>query len=317
MFHPQLDSNLKTKHEVLRKYNLSSDALIQRGMEAEVYALSEDTVLKLYPGTASLADLVILQNFYAAIDPSVLSYQLPYIQTVAAEGDFCISIERHLPGTPLSAVLPRLTKDPIGRMMRIYLDAALELSNIHILPGFDRYKLFDPEGISQRANGDWHQFLWRFLAFKLAQVMPYLSRDVRDLSAKVQTMNAILAQPYHGGYHLIHGDFFPGNLLIDPDHRVTALLDFGLFTMFGDPLFDLATSWVFFDMYDQLKRNLRERYLPMLLERLGQGARGKLYRYVLLYSFLSGNTYSPQCADGQYQWCVANLNCQEYWEKLD
>jgi len=78
-------------------------------------------------------------------------------------------------------------------------------------------------------------------------------------------------------------------------------------------LFDVATGWVFFDMYDELRANARERYLSLILDRLGESARPKLHRYVLLYSVLSANTYSPTCSDGHYRWCVANLNHPAYW----
>ena len=202
-------------------------------------------------------------------------------------------------------------------MMQIYLDAALELSTIQIPSDFDRYKLFDVEGISSRTKSDWHQFLTRYLTQKLEQVTNYLSKDVTNLALKVQRLYTILTQPYSGNYHLIHGDFFPGNILVDKMQCVTALLDFGLLTMYGDFLFDIATGWVFFDMYDELKANLRERYLSIVLETLGKHVRGKLYRYVLFYSVISANTYSSICADGHYQWCVANLNHQEYWNKID
>ena len=306
-----------TKQVILQRYGLSPNELIRKGMEAEVYAIGSDTILKLYIGTTNLAYLTTLQNFYASFNQSAISYSLPYIQTVASEGDICISTERQLPGIPMSAILPTLTNKQMDSMMQAYLAAALELTNVQIPSDFDRYKLFDADGISRRTNGDWHQFLTRYLTQKLTQVTYYLNKDVLNFAVKVKQLYTILAQPYTGNYHLVHGDFFPGNILIDKMCHVTALLDFGLLTMYGDSLFDIATGWVFFDMYDELKVNIRERYLSMTLETLGRRVRGYLYRYVLLYSVLSANTYSSKCTDGHYQWCVANLNNQEYWNNIE
>ena len=306
-----------TKDVILQKYALSTNDLIHKGMEAEVYAMGTDAVLKLYSGTTELVYLTALQFFYDSLSWSTLSYCLPDIQMVAAEDGICLTVERRLPGTPMSAILQQLTREQMDSLMQAYLTSALELTSVHIPPEFDRYKLFDAEGLSRRTQGDWHYFLARFLDHKLIQVASYLEKDVTDFVAKVQQLYGILSQPYTGDYRLIHGDFFPGNLLIDETHRVTALLDFGLFTMYGDYLFDIATGWIFFDMYDQLKASIRERYLAMTLERLGEGVRGKLYRYVLLYSILSANTYSPDCADGHYQWCVTNLNNQNYWQDIE
>jgi hypothetical protein len=305
------------RNGILQKYQVAPEAWLSSGMEAEVYAYGSDAVLKLYAGTASLADLRTLQAFYTALDRQHVPYALPRIDTVAEEAGLIITIERRLAGTRLSALLPGLTSSQLDTMMQRYLTAALAVSTVEIPPIWERYKLFDPDRLSERSNGDWHQFLARYLRHKLAEVSPYLSRDVPQLASKVEHLQAILDQPYRGEERLIHGDFFPGNLLVNYEYAITALLDFGLLTMVGDPLFDLATGWVFFDMYDELKAQIRERCLAMLLEQLGEQVRGRLYRYVLIYSILSANTYSPQCSDGHYHWCVANLSNQDYWNAIE
>jgi len=306
-----------TKQLILQKYGLSATDLIRAGMEAEAYALGPDAVLKLYLGTTSLAHLTTLQNFYASLHAVPFSYALPYIETVATEGEICLTTERKLLGTPLADLLPTLTRSQMDNALQTYLTAALELATLSAPADFERYKLFDAEGLSQRADGDWHQFLARFLAHKLTQVSDYLKRDVPHFEQKVQLLNAVLARPYLGKLQVIHGDFFPGNLLVDEQQHITALLDFGLFTMYGEALFDIATGWVFFDMYDELKANLRERYLALIVERLGEAVREKLYYYVLVYSVLAANAYSPTCADGHYQWCVKNLSHPTYWKYLE
>jgi Ser/Thr protein kinase RdoA (MazF antagonist) len=286
-------------------------------MEAEVYALGPDAVLKLYPGTACLADLRTLQAFYAALDRRRVPYALPYIHSVAQEGRFLATVERRLDGVRMSAVLPTLSASQLDTAMDRYLTAALAVSRIPVPPVLDRFRLFDPDGLSPRANGDWHQFLSRLLAHKLAQVARYLGRDVPAFTDRVERLFDLLAQPYRGEDRLIHGDFFPGNLLVDGDAKITALLDFGLFTMVGDYLCDMATGWVFYDMYDELGVGARERYLAILLDRLGENVRGRLYRYVLIYSILSADTYSSSCTDGHYRWCVANLSNLHYWRFVE
>jgi Ser/Thr protein kinase RdoA (MazF antagonist) len=302
---------------ILQKHHISPDARLSSGMEAEVYAYGPDAVLKLYAGTATLADLCILRGFYDSLDRQLVPYALPRIYSVAEEEGLLVTVEQHLAGTRMSAVLPGLTTEQLDAMMQRYLTAALAVSQIQAPPALDRYKLLDPGHMSRRDNGDWHQFLARYLTHQLAQVAPHLSRDVPDFAAKVQRLYAVLDRPYRGDHRLIHGDFFPGNLLVDEERQITALLDFGLLTMYGDHLFDIATGWVFLDMYDELQAQVRQRYLAMLLDRLGEGVRGKLYRYVLIYSILSANTYSSDCSDGHYQWCVANLSNEHLWDAIE
>lgn len=309
----EMSSIEAARSRILRKYYISPDALLRRGMEAEVYACGPDAVLKLYPGTACLAEMRALQGFYDALDRQHLPYALPRIHMVAQEDDLVVTVEQRLDGTPMSALLPLLDADRLEAMMERYLTAALALSRIQAPPDLDRFKLFDPHGISRRADGDWHSFLARYVARQRARIGLCLSRDVPRFEARMQQLDAVLAQPYGGDCRLIHGDFFPGNLLVDEDGQVTALLDFGLMTMYGDYLFDIATGWVFLDMYDELKVHACDRYLALLLDRLGGDLRPMLYRYVLIYSILSADTYSPACADGHYKWCVANLNSAHYW----
>lgn len=303
--------------QLLQKYNLSPDAWLGRGMEAEVYALDANRVLKLYPGTTSLSHLETLRRFYESLDRHQLPYELPYIYDVIAEGDTIITAERRLTGARLEDRLPGLDARQLEQVMERYLTAVCALSAVQASPSVERYLLFDSEGISQRADGDWHHFLERYLALKLAQLMPYLSRDVNGFATKIGQLQTILSQPYDGELCLIHGDFYPGNLLVNEPLEINALIDFGLMTMYGDALFDVATSWVFFDMYDSLKADVCGRYLEVILARLGERVQGKLYRYVLLYSILGANAYSLDCTDGHYLWCVANLNHQHYWDYIE
>lgn len=305
------------RNRILEKYHVSPDARLSSGMEAEVYTYGPDAVLKLYPGTASLAELLILQGFYDSLDRQAVPYALPRIHSAAQEEHFLVTIEERLAGIRMSEVLPALAADQLDVMMQRYLTAALAVSNLRAPPALDRYKLFDPDCISYRTNGDWHQYLARYVTHELAQVSGYLNRDVPQFAAKMGQLRAVLDQPYRGDYRLIHGDFFPGNLLVNDEHQITALLDFGLLTMVGDYLFDVATGWVFFDMYDELKAKACDRYLAMLLDKLGGNVRGKLYRYVLIYSILSANTYSSNCTDGHYHWCVTHLSNPSYWSAIE
>jgi aminoglycoside phosphotransferase (APT) family kinase protein len=53
----------------------------------------------------------------------------------------------------------------------------------------------------------------------------------------------LVTLPTHPPKALVHGDYFPGNVLVGPDLKVTAVLDFGLYTVVGDPVLDLAVAY--------------------------------------------------------------------------
>jgi thiamine kinase-like enzyme len=167
-----------------------------------------------------------------------------------------------------------------------------------------------------RSEGELNAFLLRYLQHRLTSCEVYLRRDVTDWEGKLERLRTLLSQPYRGEYALVHGDFFPANLLVDEHHRITALLDFGWMTHYGDPLYDLATGWVFFDMYDELKRDIWRRLGRVVRRAVGEETLGILHRYILLYSVLTANAYAYAGGDGHYYWCVGNLNNPEYWAEL-
>lgn len=305
------------KRTVLAKFALSDADFLARGMEAEVYRYGDDAVLKLYASTASLTNLRRLGAFYATIDRSQLSYALPSMLAVFDEGAYQVTVERRLAGQPLVSLLQHTHPHQLDSLFASYASAVLQLSTIGMPATTTAYKLFDPHQLSERSKGDWHQFLRRWLRHQLLVLTPYFERDVDDLSSKLSTMMTVLNRPYHSEYRLIHGDICPGNLLVAPDGKLLALLDFGLITMYGDPVFDAATAWVFFDMYEKLQTRVRDRLLPFFLNLLGAEVIGRLYRYVLVYSLLSANTYNPECRDGHYAWCIANLNTKTYWDNIE
>lgn len=307
-----------TKETLLARYGLTEQNFIGRGMEAEVYRAGAGEVVKLYPYSDHVAtNLHTLQVFYATLPRTLVPYALPAINQITAEGEWLVTREPYLAGEPLTKRLATCPPSELETLFPTYVAAVHALGQIPMPPTATGYKLFDPARLGLRAAGDWHVFLRCWLQAQLVAVASYFAQDVVNFTEKLSIMERVLAQPYRGDYQLIHGDIFPGNLLVGERGQVTALLDFGLFTLYGDPLFDAATAWVFFDMYDELRADVRSRLLPFVLGQYGAANYGKIVRYLLLYSLLSANTYAPDCSDGHYQWCVRNLNTAAYWEQIE
>ncbi|MFN8487530.1 MAG: aminoglycoside phosphotransferase family protein [Caldilineaceae bacterium] len=300
---------------ILQKYRLTHADLLGQGVEATVYRYDAAHVLKLYQGTASRQQLQTLQTFYATLDAGGSNLQLPQILHIWPEAEAIVTIEKYLPGKSFAALVAAATVDTLPALFADYLAALQALQQVKISPEPQRYKLFDESGVSLRANGDFYAFLWQAIGRQVQAIGRHLEQDVVHFADKRARLRQVLAQPYEGALDIVHGDFFPGNLLVDEEGRVTTLLDFGLFTMFGDSLFDLATGWVFFDMYDALKLNIRQGLLEFILAQYGQAVQPKLNLYVLVYSILGANAYS-NCTDGHYAWCVANLNDATLWTTL-
>ena len=296
---------------ILRRHGIDPTATLGAGMEATVYARDARTVLKLYHSPDVLPNLRTLQQFYDALDAFHLPYALPRIISVEDDGEIVATVERRLDGTPMAHRVPDYLPSRLDDLIGRYLDATLALRTVHAPLG--RCKLFDPMGIS--VDADWHTFLRRYVEQASARLAPFFERDVRDWQRKRAVLEARLAHSYTGTVALIHGDIFPGNFLM-VDDRITALLDFGMMTMFGDPLWDVATGCAFFDMYDSLGLHVRDRCLAMARERLGAAVQPRLLLYILLFSVVGADAYDPTCTDGHYRWCVANLNNAAWWREV-
>lgn len=304
------------KSIILDKFGISKSNFLGSGMESEVYAYDDNKVVKLYNDMSDSNKQRILKGFYSKIDSSSLSYELPFIYDTFEENGILVTIEKRIEGNNLQSMLSKMNYIEQNNMMETYLNANIELKSVKIKPNLEGYILFNDQQISSLNINSWFDLLKEEIFRKQKELESYLKRDVVNYDAKVKQLVEILSLGYEGEYSLIHGDFYPGNVMINESGKVTGLIDFGLMTMYGDNLFDIAIGWVCFDMYNELNANIYERYLNIIISTLGEDVRKRLYFYVLIYSYISANFYSPNCEDGHYQWCVRNLNNKNYWEVL-
>lgn len=309
-------TKFNAKSIILDKFGISKSNFLGSGMESEVYAYDDNKVVKLYNDMSDSNKQRILKGFYSKIDSSSLSYELPFIYDTFEENGILVTIEKRIEGNNLQSMLSKMNYIEQNNMMETYLNANIELKSVKIKPNLEGYILFNDQQISSLNINSWFDLLKEEIFRKQKELESYLKRDVVNYDAKVKQLVEILSLGYEGEYSLIHGDFYPGNLMINESGKVTGLIDFGLMTMYGDNLFDIAIGWVCFDMYNELNANIYERYLNIIISTLGEDVRKRLYFYVLIYSYISANLYSPNCEDGHYQWCVKNLNNKNYWEAL-
>lgn len=309
-------TKFNAKSIILDKFGISKSNFLGSGMESEVYAYDDNKVVKLYNDMSDSNKQRILKGFYSKIDSSSLSYELPFIYDTFEENGILVTIEKRIEGNNLQSMLSKMNYIEQNNMMETYLNANIELKSVKVKLNLEGYTLFNNQQISSLNINSWFDLLKEEIFRKQRELESYLKRDVVNYDAKVKQLVGILSLGYEGEYSLIHGDFYPGNVMINQSGKVTGLIDFGLMTMYGDNLFDIAIGWVCFDMYNELNANIYERYLNIIISTLGEDVRKRLYFYVLIYSYISANFYSPNCEDGHYQWCVRNLNNKNYWEVL-
>ena len=310
----------EARDEALARFHVDASAWMATGTEAEVYRLPNDRVLKLYADPARLAKLETLQRFYASLDRSGVTFALPQILEIRVVRGLLAVCERRIDGRPLSEVLTSLTPEATLRARERSIVAAIELGALEVARSAPGYLLFEEAGQSAQSR-DWYAFVLAMAELKIGRQRAALDADVTDFPGKCARLReAFLRDTYAGPLRPVHGDFFPGNVLVDPGGVVTGVIDFGSFTMFGDPLYDVSLACAFFDMYGPTAAQVRDELYALALSRVGRDVEGKLYRYAMAYALMSCDLYGgPEGlrADGHYQWAVSLLNTDTYWQRLD
>ncbi|MGW4503656.1 phosphotransferase family protein [Streptomyces sp. NPDC004436] len=296
--------------QLLAARGLSYADLIASGTEARVYALGRDQVLKVYADPDQRSALETIADLYRRFDRNSVPFALPEIQNIEQHGPLLAVTETLLPGTPMGDALD-LTNPATEAA---YLAAVRDFTSLRLTTPLDRRMLLDPDPTHQ--GEDWNAFLLRLLTQKLPKVLTHLRLDVPAVDSITNRLTARLAQPYTGPEGVIHGDLYPDNILV-ADSKVSAVIDFGTFTLLGDPLYDLAGACAYYRMYDEDRVEVRNRLLAAAAQDLPADRRGDLADYLHTIALLSCDLYPEQDKDirdtGHYQWAADVLNTPTYW----
>jgi aminoglycoside phosphotransferase (APT) family kinase protein len=294
---------------VLAHLGCPSAPLLGEGGEGMVFALDDARVVKIYHVGADAAYIQALAELQAFIARAPLPFATPLILEGGQFDGIHYALERRLAGKHLA--LATLAPAEQRRALAHYFAApqALDAVDVAHLP-YGR-ALAHPQMLT---SPSWPTFLQASLQRSTTLARDDLAQDVPDAAAKLARLEAListrLADPPK---RLVHGDYFPGNVLFDDDLRVAALLDFSPHTVIGDRRMDVAGAISFL--------TLDPRFTPAHLaplRALAAAAYGpdidiSLALYTLYYSFYFADT--KQSDPATYAWCLSYLNDPEMWTR--
>ena len=287
---------------VLKHFSIGEQALLGSGGESQVYAMGEKHVLRVYRSGTDPAYPERLQSFYATVAGQELPFEVPAVEETGILDSVPYAIERRIAGSSMTQFLLTSKGAARARSLSSYVAAAEYIQTISI-----DVEEFGELLVSEHLRRpEWPAFLQARAQQTLLRSHSDLAADVPGLASVIETWEdklSILQSVTTP--KLVHGDYFPGNILVDKLGEVKAVIDFSPMTVAGDPRLDLVCSFIFLDLdhgyqpgdSDTVLELIRDRDSPAQLELVN------VYRtYYSLY-FSSCKHSDPPL----YSWCVANL----------
>jgi aminoglycoside phosphotransferase (APT) family kinase protein len=274
---------------------------IGHGGEATVYELTGGRALRVYHGKPHGADQIAA--FYRQISSGSPSFALPQILEQGVVEGVAYSVDRLIPGRALHDCMSRLDGPHRAGALTSYADAVEEIAALPCPDGPYGEFLRDDDSVQ---SDTWRGYLLARMARCLQESSGWLPRDVQRLDRITVEITARINALPPPRWALVHGDYFPGNVLVSDEGSVTGVIDFGPLTVVGDPTLDLASAVIFLEV-------VRGGYRPAdtafvrgrLLERHGAALADLIETYRAWYAI----RFSPYRDDDAnlYDWCVTSL----------
>lgn len=270
-------------------------------------------MLKIYPSPDALPGIEALCEFYERASTAEVNYAIPRIREHGQTESVVYAVEDRLVGIPMADIAGFIDQP---HMANLYIEAVLGIRRISVSPPYLRRKLLGVDDPS----GDWNEYIRREIARKSSALRATLPGEVFAKLGPVDDLAEYFAVPYSGADLLIHGDFHPGNVLMAGGNRVSAVVDFGTFTIFGDPLYDIATACGFFSMYEPDQLATRKLILGRLFQKDETLDRARVHAYLLAAALLTCDLYpdegTPVYKTGHFDWALSVLGDTEMWEGI-
>jgi hypothetical protein len=259
-------------------------------------------VLRVLRRPRDVAALERQRAFLAEIDGR-LPFATPRIEAIGPEGGW--TIEKRLPGTSLLVLMRQLGGNERQAALRSYAESVDAIGTI-TFPGRPYGQMLDDDPVTADT---WREYLRlgldRFIATNGAAIEAARG-DLDALQAKaLALLDDVDDTPPKA---LVHGDYFPGNVLIGDDLRVSGLVDFSFWTVVGDPIYETIGAAIFLEMNDEATAEDIAFVRNIVRERHGDAVLRPARFYRAYFAFALAD---PGNSEGLYPrlwpWALANL----------
>jgi putative membrane protein len=284
------------------RFSITNDDLLGFGGEAATYALDERRVVRCYRAGTEPRRVEVRAAFYEGIARSSLPFKLPVVESIGDVDGWLYSIEERIPGTSLTTALGVLEGTERTRALSNYAAAAEHIQTIE----FDSRDFGELLADAPIRRPMWPAFLVDRAERALFAGRRVMKADVPELDDVLATFRAGTAQVSDVVEpRLVHGDYFPGNVMVDARGAVTGIFDFSPMTVAGDPRLDLAGALIFLEVVAPYRPEDSTTVEDVITARHGHDVLPVIELYRTYYSlyFSATKEFDPEL----YRWCVNNL----------
>lgn len=210
------------QNQHLASFNPNQAELLGEGGEAQVYALDEAHVVRLFREGTAAEDVAARTTLLAEIAAGATHspFETPIVLEQGEIFGRIYTLEKRIRGTSLLTALSSATGDVRRRLIEQYMDTAWRIGEIEMERDF-----FGEIGRKDAIQTSiWQAYLTERASHSLAS-SPLKQLDANAFSAAIGECS--------GKPALIHLDYFAGNVMADGD-KLTAVIDFGYSSIIGD-----------------------------------------------------------------------------------
>jgi Phosphotransferase enzyme family len=296
---------VETARQKLSRLGVTEVGYIASGMEGHVFRLENQSVAKVWH-FKTLEEIVSLRHFYELLQTLDFPFETPLITQVQEIDGTTISIEKELPGTSMRTLVKEDELEPPTFAFEAGLTILSALKNKMLRGSKVHLPILGIMPSQQAKLSGSTAVLLEVANQKVKKYGDQLRCSVPDFDWIFQRTIIHLLELRANEMQAVHGDLCPENILLDAEGKVTAVLDWGMMSLFGDSVLDASIASGIYNMYGPHHRQIDEMFLTACEARLGY-SREQLLLYRALYAIIQSNAFSEDGSDGHYAWCVENL----------
>jgi aminoglycoside phosphotransferase (APT) family kinase protein len=289
-----------TVAQLLNAFGVTCERPLGSGQESDVFAIDDRRVLRLYRHPSDQRQLAQLANFYARLDRREAPFMVPEIVEFGERDGIAYAVEARVSGIDLAKALPRMEGEVRFQAIRKYVDAAAAIRSLK----YPQAQFGEVIAASPIHRESWAEFVVVRAIQCLAEHGHLLVGVLEHPERGVASLETGVASRAGANPNLVHGDYFPENVMVADDGRVCGVIDFGALTLIGDADLDLAGAVL--NLTGMAGVTPEDRRVALKrAETLGL-TKETLDLYSLYYAFRCLGAVRQN--DGLFRWCVRTIH---------